>query len=226
MAFAYSFDLPQTALATLLKHLESNFGQAIFESVQFVSVLHPPDVQFVSVARPPDGFRFDDTFDPEEWERGRAFGEQVELRWRRRGDVFPVLIVSESPLNLATAGSGEIVQLPEPEILERVNDDPPLQMILWGEWQDPDPNAEPDLPDPNRHWWYEERIPRFLGYPWDVETKRLAIEVARYRASSESGGETEPGDFIYRFVQLRPVTGAQRPAVSAGGGGIRGGGTQ
>ena len=76
-------------------------------------------------------------------------------------------------------------------------------MILWGEWQNPE--EENELPDPNRHWWYEERIPQFLDYPWINEDSRLALRVARYRAPSPPGF---PGDFIYRFVGLTAMRAA------------------
>lgn len=192
MAWAYSLTLSSPQLANLLQNLESNFGQAILEDVACL--------RFVGVARPPEPFRFDDNFDPGKWERGRAFGEEMELRWRRRGNEYAALLIAESPLILADDPQTR-VSLPAPTSLSR--DEELQQVILWGEWQDPE--EEDELPDPNRHWWYEERIPQFLDYPWINEDSRLALRVARYRAPSPPGF---PGDFIYRFVGLTAMRAA------------------
>ncbi|HLG17156.1 MAG TPA: hypothetical protein VJH03_22080 [Blastocatellia bacterium] len=195
MSLAYSLRLSTRQLAALLAGLETNFGQAILESVA--------DVTFVAVARPPDSFHFDDGFDPNQSERGRAFGEHVELRWRRRGDYFLSLIISETPLTLAAELEQEIGGFGEARLLERVDT---LEARMWGEWQDP--REETDLADSDRHWWYEERIPRFLGYPWDSPDKALALEVVRYRVSPDGRAVSSFNDFVYRFVGLRPATAA------------------
>lgn len=186
MAWAYSLTLSSPQLAILLQNLESNFGQAILENVACL--------RFVGVARPPDLFRFDNNFDPGKWERGRAFGEEMELRWRLRGDEYAALLIVESPLIL-TDDSQSWVSLPSPTSLAR--DEKLQQVILWGEWQDPE--EEDELPDQDRYWWYEERIPQFLGYPWINADSRLALLVARYRVPSTPSFS---GDFIYRFVGL------------------------
>lgn len=189
MAWAYSLALPAPQLAALLHSLESDFGHAILENVACL--------RFVGVARPPDEFHFDSGFNPQEWELGRAFGGQMELRWRRRGNLYASLLIVESRLTLADDLQAEIT-LPEPIPLER--DEELLKVILWGEWQDPE--EEEELPDKTRHWWYEERIPQFLGYPWTSKDNHLALEVARYRAPAPTDAEPFPGDFIYRFVRL------------------------
>jgi hypothetical protein len=207
MAWAYSLTLPTAKLVALLQTLEPNVAQAILEwnlglSI-FESLTEKPRIRFVSIARPPDEFHFNNDFDPQQWERGRTFGEQMELRWRRRDNEFAVLLITETPLTLPDEVQAEMGELPEPTALERCDGDEPLKMILWGEWQDP--KAEPELPDPARHWWYEERIPQFLGYPWGSSDSHLAIEVARYCESNTADSEPFPGDFVYRFVRLLPV---------------------
>lgn len=206
MAWAYSWTLPAAQLAALLRAQEPSLAQTILERnlglSTFESLVEQPPIRFISVARPPDQFHFDDRFDPHEWECGRAFGETMELRWRRRGGEFAVLLIAESSLTLPDDAQAEI-ELPEPVSLHR--DDELIKMILWGEWQNP--KLEPELPpNPARHWWYEERIPQFLGYPWVDNDGHLAIEVARYRASAPSDTEPFPGDFVYRFVRLVAVS--------------------
>lgn len=197
MAFAYSFSLTGTKLASLLCGLESDFAQVILEKVTAI--------RFASVASPPDEFHFSDGFDPQRWERGRGFGEQMELRWRRRGNDFVVLLISESPPSLPAETQEKIGELPKPVKLTRVESDPPQRVVLWGEWQDR--NVEPELREPEyqgRHWWYEERIPKFLGYPFAYREEHLAIEVACYRAPPPPCIEQHPSDKIYRFIRLVP----------------------
>jgi len=194
MAFAYSLTLSARQLTVCLSSLDAHFEQAILEGVA--------DICFVGVARVPHNFQFDDAFTPQHWERGRAFGVHTELRWRRRGDAFVVLLIAEAPVTIPTSAQQEIETLPEPVQLDRVQDEPPLRAILWGEWQNPtDPMMRRDLPDLHRDWWYEERIPKFLDYPYYASVTTLAVEVARYRVLSQMVVDT-PGDFVYRFVQL------------------------
>lgn len=219
MSEAYSLNLPAAKLLELLGTLESKFGYAILESVT--------DVSFVSVAHPPREFHFDSGFDLLKWERGRAFGESLELRWRRRGKEFAVLIISDAPPGDEKQITSAIGSLGKGVRLTKDADAPAMQARLWGEWQNP--KDEKDLPDPNRHWWYEERIPRFLDYPYDDQEQYLAIEVARYRvgnetedsqAGKESVAEPSPqdeesstGDFLYRFVSLQPMSVSEADAA-------------
>ena len=191
---AYPMTLSAEQLKTLLECLESQFGQAILENVA--------DICFPAINRLPDNFRFDDTFDLSVCEKGRAFGEQMELRWRRRGEQYVALLITDIPLSLPHNVDNEVGELPEPKPLESVESETPLQITLWGEWQDP--NAEEDLPSQSRPYWYEERIPKFLAYPWHECDYRLAIEVAQYRVLPNAP-EAEPGfpgDYIYRFVRV------------------------
>jgi len=195
MAVAYSLRIAADQLKALLGYLESQLGWVIVENVV--------DIQFLSVAQKPGGFRFDHTFDPTFCECGRAFGEQMEVRWRRKHDRYVVLLLAEAPVTLLSGAAAGIEPLPEPTVLVKLERDPSLQVTLWGEWQNPE--AEPDLPSPSRPYWYETRIPKFLAYPWDKPVKRLAIEVARYRVQPQKPDTPPdwPADFIYRFVCLR-----------------------
>lgn len=194
MTAAYSMKLSVTHLKALLVHLDKEFGQAILEGVA--------DISFPAIGRPPDNRHFDDRFDLTLWERGRAFGERLELRWRRREEQFVTLLMTDAPLSLPSGVAGEVGALPEPTSLELVETKVPLQVILWGEWQDP--KEETELPDPTRPYWYEQRIPRFLAYPWNGHAKRLAIEVASYRVlpGDPEGRPDFSGDVVYRFVKV------------------------
>jgi hypothetical protein len=200
MAAAYSLRMTAAQIKALLGYLESQFGWVIVENVV--------DIQFLSVAQKPDGFRFDRTFDHTFCERGRAFGEQMEVRWRRKHDRYVILLLAEAPVAFSPEAAVGIEPLPEPTLLVKLESDPSLQVVLWGEWQDP--KAEPDLPSPSRPYWYETRIPKFLAYPWDKPVKRLAIEVSRYREQPQKPDTPLdwPADFIYRFVRLRETPAA------------------
>lgn len=192
MSLAYSLKLSNRQLRLLLNSLESKFEQAILEAVI--------EMGFVSIGRPPDDFHFDEAFDLTKWERGRAFGTEMELRWRRRGDDFLSLLICESPLSLTPEVASEIGALGDARFLDRVET---AQMRLWGEWQDPE--AETDLRGTSRQWWYEERVPKFLAYPFDDREKYLAIRVARYRVRNEARQADAARNFVYRFIRLEAM---------------------
>ncbi len=193
MAVAYSMTLSAQQLKGLLAYLDEQFAQAVLEAVS--------EICFRAIGRPPDNLQFDGGFDPSFWERGRAFGEELELRWRRRSGKFLTLLIAERPLSLPTGGAGELEDLPEPKELGRT-EIPPRHVILWGTWQDP--ATETDLPDPTHLYWYEQHIPRFLAYPSGAPARRLAIEVASYHAplDTPNTGPHFPGDFVWRFVRV------------------------
>jgi hypothetical protein len=192
MSLAYSLKLSNQQLTLLVKSLESKFEQAILEAIV--------EIDFLSLRRPPDNFHFDDAFDLSKWERGRSFGTEMELRWRRRGDDFLSLIICESPLLLAPEVGAIIGTLGNARFLDRVET---VQVRLWGEWQDPE--AETDLLGTNRHWWYEERVPKFLAYPLNEREKNPAVRVARYRVRDESRQKDTARNFVYRFVRLEAM---------------------
>lgn len=216
MAVAISLSLSRDPLKALLQYLETSFGQAILEGVE--------DICFVGVGRAPDHFHFDAAFDLGQWERGRAFGEEMELRWRRRGSRYALLLISENAVSLPPHLTEGIDPFPEPIPLEQLPDDPPLHIILWGSWQDPE--AEPDLPISQRPFWYEAQVPRFLAYPCDQPEPyrndrpkpRPAIRISRYRTlqtdpqapnrsqeQDDLQGSDGPEDLIYRFVSVGTV---------------------
>jgi len=188
--FAYPMNLTIEELRALLSHLEPEFQQVMIENVTCT--------HFYAINRPPDNFHFDSSFELSIWEKGRAFGEKMELRWRCRRESYAILIISDIPLSLPY----ESVKLPEAKRLEIVES---LKVNLWGQWQDP--NEEKEIPDFSRQYWYEERIPRFLPYPWDGCDKQLAIEVFKYRVipSNPQIERDSLADFIYRFIRLVPA---------------------
>lgn len=195
MSLAYSLKLSNQQLTLLLRSMESSFEQVILEGVV--------DLNFVSVGRPPDEFHFDDAFELTQWQRGRAFGAEMELRWRARGEDFLSLIICETPLSLPAGAESGIGTLGDARFLDRVET---VQVRLWGEWQDPE--EETDLLGTNRHWWYEERVPKFLAYPLIAPEIHPAILVARYRVRDEMRqGDTER-DFVYRFIRLEAMEAA------------------
>ncbi|MGV3720926.1 MAG: hypothetical protein ACO1SX_08445 [Actinomycetota bacterium] len=201
MAFAYSLDIPVTALEQLLQRLKPRLPYVILESAA--------DIRFELTAPPPGTT----SHSADEWSQGRAFGPDCELRWRPRRDGARVLCITEqslSPEETADLSPGQPVEL-EPAASET------LTCALWGELQQAE--SEPEYAQLASGYagplWYEERVPRFLAYPWDQASgaapERAAISVIRYRVS----GEQSPANHVYRFCSLEafppesPVSGKE-----------------
>lgn len=192
-AYAYSLQSSSEQLTSLLARLAPGRGQAILESVTSVC--------FVSIDCPPDDFQFDENFNPQTWERGRVFGPDLEIRWRRHLGHYAVLLIADISLDVSEAAVPGIT-FPKPTLLSKIEGDGgAIGVVLWGEWQGRDPDLEDELPSQDRHYWYEARIPQFLAYPWPNDTRRLALEIAQYQVPSP---DSFPGDRIYRFVRLAP----------------------
>lgn len=110
---------------------------------------------------------------------GRVFGEDTEIRWRRDGNEFVVVIISER--EKISPGS-EFIGLEDMEdISEYAAKD--NSYFLWGE----------HLQD-RKGKWYEGRIPRILEYPVDGTPEHVKLKVVEY----QKDGLTQ---FI-RFVKL------------------------
>jgi len=105
---------------------------------------------------------------PEHWPRGRAFGPEREVRWRKIGDRYHVDVLGESPGTPSSDEGWKRTAQDVDGIHERT-------ILLWGELgEDPDSPAE----------WIEVRIPRPLRYPVgnlrrpaDPQTERSLLRV-------------------------------------------------
>jgi hypothetical protein len=193
MALAYSLNVTELQLSALLGALESQFGWAILENVL--------DMQFCRVGQELPALRFDQTFTLPLYDRGRAFGEQLEVRWRRKEPGYVVLVVAEARLDPLQKIVEDLGALPEPILLENCGS---LQVVLWGEYYNFQNEGESDNSQNRDRYWYEARVPKLLSYPWEAPDRRLILEVARYHEAREQG-TSHPTDFIYRFVRLTKI---------------------
>jgi hypothetical protein len=91
---------------------------------------------------------------PTDWPRGRAFGEDREVRWRRLDDGrYRVAVLTENP-EQALLGESEQRTAPETYGVEQ------RTILLWGEM-----SRESEVSPP----WIEVRIPQPLHYPLEGE---------------------------------------------------------
>jgi hypothetical protein len=82
------------------------------------------------------------------WPEGRCFGKGAEVRWRKTGGGYDVLVLSETPRELGDGWKTETY-----EVRSEEPDGEELRIYLWGTWQ------------PAMKAWIEVRIPRPLPYP-------------------------------------------------------------
>jgi hypothetical protein len=108
---------------------------------------------------------------------GRVFGEDTEIRWRRDGNEFVVLIISEKEKISPGSTFNSLEDIEDISKYEAKHN----AYFLWGE----------HLQD---NKWYEGRIPRILEYPVDGTPEHVKLNVVEY----QKDGLTQ---FI-RFVKL------------------------
>jgi len=99
------------------------------------------------------------------WTTGRVFGEEGELRWRRRGDKFGVTFLSESPLPKEWPLEPLLNGNKQPIEWEVEETD----LILWGERKKGDEG------------WMEAKIPEVILYPLDSKQGKAKIVAAYYK---------------------------------------------
>ncbi len=103
--------------------------------------------------------------------RGRAFGDKCDIRWRRKGDIFVVALTVDEVLNDKTKKKFNRGALEVP-YTENV---PRSQFLLWGQYLDRvEVNGNP------MHRWFEKRIPQPLFYPVDDESPYVGLKVVDY----------------------------------------------
>jgi len=131
-------------------------------------------------------------------DRGRAFGEKAELRWRRSedGEHFICRWLSDDGASLGAGWK----PLPEEE-LNRLKAEK-IQYLLWGEplFDGSEWLAEDDVPI-----WYQARIPKKLKYPieedlaarWEDSNDKtpLVLHVREYKQNGQTMFE--------RFIGLK-----------------------
>ena len=133
--YVYHAELPPDELATLLAKLF--------------------DTKAVAIVRRVDGAAFP-VFKPsliDEWSEGQVFNDNADLRWRRKGEKFAVLLLSEEDRQGGTFQpvKGSPFKVAFPTRKEKRGSH---GFLLWG-----------TRLDKNGECWWETRIPRALRYP-------------------------------------------------------------
>jgi len=114
---------------------------------------------------------FAEGLDFTEWGNGVVFGDDAQIRWRKRGRYFHVVLL----------GDKDIYGEWEHSVPISKNEAEPKSVFLWGEKQFADGRGLPQ--------WYEPRIPHVIademGYPLtkgdlDDSKKRVALKVQTY----------------------------------------------
>ncbi len=158
----YKKGCSESEVSKLASDIDYNF--AILEK--------PDDIRFIKKS---DSNSAGNLFD---WDRGRLFGENVELRWLKRKNGFYVVIISENG------------RVPVKLNIEEINPVREREIYLWGENIEKSGNTTDD--------WYEQRIPRILNYPVNA-TKirgRLKLIVKEYSLASDKST-------VHRYVGLK-----------------------
>lgn len=155
---------PSLGRAALMDLLREQFGQG---------------PSYYIVQRPDDGdfhLRFHH-FKPDlvgwlvvNWDEGRVFSAELEVRWRKEGeDAYDVLVLAERDVRLAGFESIGGEWLVEEYPVEKTG------IFLWGKGKG----------DPKPEYWVETRVPRRLYYPSDRPVVRLGARCYRQEGSTQ-----------------------------------------
>jgi hypothetical protein len=105
------------------------------------------------------------------WDKGRAFGEQIEVRWQKiQENVFQLLILSE-------VQQDSLIQngWPEPRKMQAEDGG---KVYLWGRHRSFLEGGEGNRAP---HEWVQASIPRSLRYPLNERKEFAYIETVTYR---------------------------------------------
>jgi hypothetical protein len=134
---------------------------------------------------------------PGDWSEGQIFNERAELRWRRTGDGYAVLFLTEKPDSLQTEADQSEHEPPaglvpvnnKPFKIARASEDENHGFMLWGK-----PRKEGE----SGAAWREVRIPRLLCYPLKTEGGPPRLVYRRY-----CDGETVRWTRLVKLVEVQ-----------------------
>jgi len=122
---------------------------------------------------------------------GIIFGENAELRWKKRENGFHIMIISdEDQSTLPNKFSN----------MKEINDIKERKIYLWGGKQFE--NKKP------QYWWFELQIPRILKYPIsnpNNKKDRVVAFIKEYYVSSSLPNGKEYQSRLYRWVDIQEV---------------------
>ena len=102
--------------------------------------------------------------------RGRAFNNECEIKWRRKDDRFVVALTAEKALDDRVTQEFEGVELTYAKRVE-----PEDGFLLWGEYLD-----QVEVEGNPRHRWFEKRIPQPQFYPVNTPLSYVRLKTAHY----------------------------------------------
>lgn len=108
------------------------------------------------------------------WTHGRAFGEDMELRWDRDEQFYDLLLLTESSLSLTSEWQPVAVDLSVE----------PGQVLLWGTHVS-HLDQHHRLAETEGNAWIETRIPRALTYPVAGSPRWVKANVIIYRQQGQ-----------------------------------------
>ena len=112
------------------------------------------------------------------WTDGRAFGEELEVRWEQAGDGFDLLALAETPL--ALPAGWEPVPADDPALPCPDAADAGGQVLLWGTHAGRLQRGHLQVKG-SEDAWIETRIPRILRYPVTGSPRWVKARTVVYR---------------------------------------------
>jgi len=140
-------------LKELVKAAEESLKNSGKDSFKFAFLTNPYDAKI-------EFYRNVDQL--EGWTKGRIFGSDAELRWRRVGNLLHVVFLTDGD------EVPECFTCPVPNPLENLECDDSDKRYLWGSQRNPDGT------------WEEERIARTLRYPVKNSGKVPKLVICKY----------------------------------------------
>lgn len=160
----YKYNVSNDELNHLIKKVNSSDSIAILEK------------WFCLEGEKPDCFDFLCNISSEisEWDKGRIFDLNSEIRWEKDGDSFHILWISDNE-NIADEWNKELLEFKDKE----------RKILLWGD----------RIINTNK--WYEKQIPKIFEYPAIGNRNRAYLLINEYQSLNESDDSS-----IFRFKKV------------------------
>jgi len=104
--------------------------------------------------------------------RGRVFSNEHEIKWRKKGNKFVVVLMAEKVLNGKVAPEFKDGPL---EVTYAKRCEPEDGLLLWGEYLD-----QVEIEGNPRHRWFEKRIPQPQFYPVNAPHLYVRLKTTDY----------------------------------------------
>ncbi|MCD4753885.1 MAG: hypothetical protein K8R40_12510 [Anaerolineaceae bacterium] len=123
----------------------------------------------------------------EDVNRGRAFSNEYEIKWRRKGEKFVIALAAEIALNSKAAQKFDCEPVNYAKMVKPKNG-----LFLWGKYLD-----QVKINKKVRHRWFEKRIPQPQLYPINEPLAHVCLKTADYY-------DIECRLIVRRLIELYP----------------------